>query len=509
MAYTSADSFSDDDESDDPSKPWKQNPLLIDLIVSRILSFLPEKQLFKLRLVHPIWNQEATHLIQQNYLFHVKKAALNKLEIQDTFPFTPRHLKVTVDSVLKPYRSVLENLFGTLGTEIKSLSINCENQYFTRLYSEEVLNLFLANVPNLTSLELSIPIKITEKSALYPPGAKILNFPRLKRVSFSQYEPGGGYSIGFTKDIFGSAPNLESLRVETRTLDVITRVLIALKDHEEFAHTLTTLELDCNISEIHMEMLNEMSDTVLANLKCLQLSYFTQQVESTTLESFLLKHQNRIEKLVIGDSKRRGTNAPLFTIRLPRMPNLKILTLVDPCFGQERQLNFAPFAYEQQWPQLKSILFYHEQGNPTGFQCYRDILYSKCDTVEELEFHDGIIDAERVLTSVAAMFVNVTRLVVKNLSDDAIRSVWRNMEQIKDLELHFGVQNHDLDSVITGIPGEVCRKIQENNLFSQINAMDLLTVIRTEESICNLKSKKFMIFFDTCLYALLGPLLIL
>jgi len=460
------------------------------------MSYLPKSSLLKCRGVNRLWNNEASYQLKIKNTFvltfdnieNITKFMSNPDSSQCLFT----RIKVDVGFVVNLFRTFLEDFFQIYGPRITHLSITCEEEFGNRIYTEEFRNIFLGYLEDIQELEVTLPTKITERQSIYEdvrPRNRFV-FPHLKTLILHQFDNSGGYSVWFTKEMIKMAPNLKSLRIETHTKEVVTRVLLALGDREcrSICSQLKHLYLDAYVTQQHLEMLSQFD----FNLQSLQISYLTVEVTKEAVEALLNRHRGTLNTLVLGDYQKRPTQAtPPLPIKLPTMPNLTSLTLVDPCFPDQRNLILTPLSYAVQLPNLRQMNFLHEIGKPGGVHLFSDVFNgspTSCETLKELTICHGLTDANLV-PQAAKMFPNLTTLDIANAPDSVIIQVWENFDSITQLRLELCPVNINVDSLITGIPNEVCKKIQERNLYTQVEAMNVLDIIRTEPSVCNLTSK--------------------
>ncbi|ODM88341.1 hypothetical protein Ocin01_18341 [Orchesella cincta] len=507
MPEKSADSDEDSDYEDLSS--WRygsardygdgyQNPLLIDIVIANIMSFLPASSLLNCRLVNRVWNTEATYILRQRQTFTINHDNIDKLPVllkltNNSFSgnFLFRKVRFDIGFLVKTYRDMIEEFFSKYGSEIHHFSIHCEQENSSILYTEEVRNVLLPFLTNVQVLEISLPTKITERQTIYDDiRPKKFNFSQLTTLKLRHMEGTldiGGYSVAVVKELLKVGPNLRCLGIETHTKEVLTRILTALNDKEcqKITNQLQELYLDAFITEEHLRLLLPLE----FKLKKLQLSYFSVDVTSAMLEALLAKQRTTLETLVVGDYQKRTTiNSLPLIIKLPVLRELKHLKFVDPLFPDSRQIIFSPLSYADQLPALKELSFDHEMGKPAGPHYFHDVFVcspSTCSTLTVLKISHGLGDTQLV-TSAAKMFPNLKRLEIANVPDPVLQFVWKEFTGIQTLYLVLNPTNLNIDALMTGIPDQVCRRIQEKNLFSQVDLMNALDIIRTEPAICHL-----------------------
>jgi hypothetical protein len=459
------------------------------------MSHLPQPTLLKCRQVNHLWKAEASYQLQRKNTFNLN---FDNIESITKFMANPEssnclltRLKVDLGFVVNLFRSFLEDFFKVYGPGMTYLNISCEEEFANRIYTEEFRNIFLGYLEDIEEIEITLPTKITERQSIYEdvrPRSRFV-FPHLRSLVFHQFDNSGGYSVWFTKEMIKMAPNLRSLRIETHTKEVITRVLLAIGDREcrNICSQLKHLYLDAYVTEQHLEMLTQFE----FQLETLQITCLTVEVSKEMVEALLNRHRNSLRTLILGDYQKRPTQTTLpLTIKLPNMPKLHSLKFVDPCFPDQRNLILNPLSYAVQLPNLRKIEFLHEIGKPGGLHVFTDIFNGSpttCETLRELRVCHGLTDPS-LIAQAAKMFPSLVRLDVANVPDPVVIQIWEHFEHILELRLELCPVNVNVDSLITGIPNEVCKKIQERNLYTQVEAMDVLDIIRTEFSVCNLTS---------------------
>lgn len=459
------------------------------------MEHLPTSELLKCRQVNNLWNTEASFCLRQRHTF---KLNFNNIETITQFTANPStsdclftRLKIDLGFVINPFRNYLEEFFKIYGPHMTHFSLSCEEEFANRIYTEEFRAIFLSYLANIEEIELSLPTKITERPSLYedPRPRSRFVFPFMTSLILHQFDNAGGYNVWFTKELLKMGPNLKSLRVETHNKEVMTRILLALGDREcrTICSQLKHLFLDAYVTQQHLEMLSQFD----FQLKSLQLTLLTVEVTKECVESFLQRHRHTLETLILGDYQKRPSqnNSPLI-VRLPIMTSLKHIKFVDPCFPDQRNVILSPLSYAVQTPKLKSISFDHETGKPTGVHLFSDLFNSSpspCESLRELRISHGLSDMT-LIAAAAKMFPNLEKLQVGNVNDKILQEIWTHFDFILDFGLELCPSNVNVDSIITGIPFEVCKKIQERNLYTQVETLDVLDIIRTEPSICNMSS---------------------
>ncbi|CAL8144057.1 unnamed protein product [Orchesella dallaii] len=496
------------DEEDADLSAWRyesrqcgddyQNPMLIDIVIANIMSYLPVPTLLNCRLVNHLWNTEATYILRQRQTFTINQDNIDKLPVllkltnnSFTGNFLFRKVRFDIGFLVKTYRDMIEEFFVKYGSEIHHFSIHCEQENSSILYTEEVRNVLLPFLTNVQKLEISLPTKITERQSIYDDiRPKRFYFSQLTTLKLRHMEGTldiGGYSVPVVKELLKIGPHLRTLIIETHTKEVVTRILTALNEKEcrNVTNQLQELCLDAFITEEHLRLLLPLE----FKLKKLQLSYFTVGVTSAMLEALLAKQRTTLETLVVGDYQKRTTlNSLPLIIKLPILRELKHWKFVDPLFPGTRQIIFSPLNYSEQLPALSELSFDHEMGKPAGPHYFQDVFVcspTTCLTLKVLRITHGLTDPQHV-TSAAKMFPNLKRLEIANAPDLVLQFVWREFIGIKCLYLVLNPTNLNIDALMTGIPDQVCRRIQEKNLFFQVDFMNALDIIRTEPAICNL-----------------------
>lgn len=467
-----------------------------------MLTYLPPSTLLKCRLVNNLWYQEATYILKHRQTLTITRDNIDKLpKLLEVMSFSSprkiflfRNVKIEINFLVKSYRELLEKFLTEYGPEITHFSIHCDQENSSVLYTEEVRNVFLPFVSSVQQLELSLPTKITERQTLYDDiRPKRFTFTKLKSLKLRQMDVSldiGGYSVATVKELLKMAPSLRSLYLETHTKEVVTRVLLAMTDKEcrQGTNQLEELYLDAFITEEHLIALIPFD----FKLKTLQLSYFTVNVSSVLIEAVLAKHRTTLQTLIVGDYQKRTTSNSLpLVVRLPVLRELRHLKFVDPLFPDQRQVLLNPLNYTDQLPLLKEISFEHDTGKPTGPHYFQDIFASSpstCETLTTLRISHGLSEPHLV-SSAAKIFPNLKRLELDNAPDPVIQAVWKELTGLKTLYLYLNPTNLNIDSLMTGIPDQVCRRIQEKNLFSQVDLMNALDIIRTEAAVCHLTGK--------------------
>lgn len=471
------------------------------------MDYLPVRSLLNCRLVNHLWYNEATYLLRQRQTLTITQDNVEKLPMLFSLLSTPtslsrnflfRKVKFEIGFLVKTYRPILEEFFVKFGSELHSFSIHCEQENSSILYREEIQNVFLPFLKNVKYFELSVPTKITERQSLYDdirPTRFI--YEHLTAMKLRQMDTTldiGGYSVPVVKELLKAAPNLKCLKIETHTKEVVTRILQALNDKEcrHVTNQLVELCIDAFITEPHLILLLPLD----FKLQKLQLSYFTVDVTSAMFEAFLCKQRTTLQTLVLGDYQKRTTpNSLPLVVKLPTMRELKHLKFVDPLFPDHRQIMLNPLNYSEQLPCLTKVSFEHEVGKPAGPHYFQDLFScspSPCLTLHTLKISHGLGDVQSV-AGIANMFPNLRHLELANAPDSVLQAVWRELTTISTLYLYLNPSNLNIDSLMTGIPDQVCRRIQERNLFSQVDVMNALDIIRTEAGICNLDSESFIV----------------
>lgn len=467
------------------------------------MKFLSIGNLLRCRLVSHLWCQEATYVLKQRQTLTVNQDNIEKLpkliqlksdENSLCGGFLFRRVKFEINFLVKAYREMLEEFFSAYGSEIHHFSLYCEQENSSIMYTEEVRNIFLPLLKNIKVLELSVPTKITERQTIYDDiRPKKFHYDQLITLKLRQMDVSldiGGYSVASVKELLETAPNLRKLYIETHTKEVVTRILQALNDPEcqHVSLQLEELYLDAIVTEEHLRLLFSLN----CKLKALQMSYFTVEATTAMMEACLIKHRNTLKTLIIGDYQKRTTaNSLPMIIKLPTLRELRHLKFVDPLFPDHRQIMLNPLNYAEQLPLLSELSFEHENGKPAGPHYFQDMFscsLTSCATLTCLRISHGLGDPQLV-SAAAKMFPNVTTLELDNAPDSVIQAVWKEFTGIKILHLFFSPANVNIDSLMTGIPDQVCRRIQEKNLFSQVDIMNALDIIRTEPGICNLTGK--------------------
>lgn len=471
--------------------------------MGNVLSYLPPASVLKCRMVNRLWCQEATYILKQRQTLVINRDNIDKLhKLLDLLASTPgrvllfRKVKVDINFLVKSYRPILEQFFTEYGPEITHFSMHCDQENSSILYIEEVRNIFLPFLTSVQKLELSLPTKITDRQTIYDDiRPRMFIFSQLTVLKLRQMDVSldiGSYSVAVIKELLKTAPNLRSLHVETHTKEVVTRFLIALNDKEcrQVTNQLEELYLDAFITEEHLIAMIPLD----FKLKTLQLSYFTLDTTSLMLEAVLAKHRTTLHTLIIGDyQKRTTTNSLPLVVKLPILRELRHLKFVDPLFPDQRQILFNPINFLEQMPALREMSFDHETGKPAGPHYFQDVFAcspSTCDTLTTLRISHGLNEPHLVV-SAAKMFPNLKTLELSGAPDLVIQAVWKELTGLKTLYLFLNPTNLNIDSLMTGIPDQVCRRIQEKNLFAQVDLMNALDIIRTEAAICNLTGRIF------------------
>lgn len=454
-----------------------------------------------------LWYQEATYILRSKQSLTINRDNIDKMPdfmrtLESTFspgnPFIFRSVKVEINFLVKTYRDYLLQFFTDYGREITSFSMSCDQENSAILYTEEVRNIFMPYIVNVQQLELSLPTKITDRQTMYDDiRPKPFVFNNLTVLKIRQMDVSldiGGYTVPWVKELLRTTSSLKSLFLETHTKEVISRVLLALndKDCRQSVQQLEELYLDGFILEEHLNALI----TLDVRLKVLQLSYITVNVSPVMIEAVLTKHRTTLKTLILGDFQKRTTSNSLpMVIRLPVLRELRSLKFVDPLFPDQRQILLNPLNYSEQLPVLNEICFEHDTGKPTGPHYFQDVFVcspSVCTSLTGMKISHGLTEAHLV-ASAAKMFPNLTRLELSNAPDCVIQAVWRDFTGLKSVHLGLSPANLNIDSLLTGIPDQVCRRIQEKNLFSQVDLMNALDIIRVESAITNLSGKKSII----------------
>jgi len=431
-----------------------------------------KQQLLQLRLVNSTWHDSATRKLQA-----VESARW-------TFGFNCEKKVVELMEIMKD------------STKIPFTKLNLEPKFFSAENKEHLENLFVGVVPYLTELcvgigqDFSISFDIDKlNEGLDLSKLKVLAFriserdfmteKKKKEQTLLQLIHRQKQLLGFLKILIGAARNLErfeysypkgQLGVGSEDLEPLFTDEICKSLPRKVKH----LELQLVVENRHLDDLAKLR---LNNVQMLIIKFYGEGLSAERLQSLLASFGDSPVSLKLYDN--RGGREVGRDMKYPIMNKLKLF--------QVEVSNDSSLVCLESFPNLRTLVI--DNVNTRRSKWIWAPRSRPHRSLVELIMTDHVKRRSVFFSRMPYLFPNIRSLSL-NITRNNVQSlfwIFKYLSCLEELRINFPVyyENLSVDSILTGIPSEICRELLFHRNF-------VLTDFDGSERLPNLTSLRSM-----------------
>ncbi|CAL8123853.1 unnamed protein product [Orchesella dallaii] len=490
----------------DSQMDLEHHPLLNDLVLSTLASFIDKSDLTNFRRVCGKWKdavewkfrQECwVNLCNQDRLYKfLKDFQIDLLQAANprcpsSIPFDAFSLAeiqfakgpiTSPSKYTRPHPNDLNHhlFFNQLLPSVKQLQLKPE--YISIGQFRKVLR---AVGESIRVLEMQLDENITTRTRIFRMDNEMVQLRNLRKIrwmtdldimqnaeEFNGWSTDGSFNVGFLKELYSTAWSLQYLECPVDPSSHLQAIHQLIDQSLNPFHSLHTLKLGV-LNQSGFETLVSLGKQGLS-LRELSVEGIGGQVQSRTLTEVLFQQKDTLSILDLGKVVDKNREHVLY-IELPILQKLKHLKLY---FSSKMRFQSADLF--KKIPKLRQL---HLAGDTMEKNCLKGF-YQIQNPIPSLRKLEILLQFEvhyENLAGFAEIFPNVTALTLGKPSKNALKILWTLWSELRELKIITAC--HHIDEVLSGIPIETCQKMLAGRDYDQ----DILEWYCDEPSIRELK----------------------